>query len=61
MPILDSFAGKKIFIYNGTWFLSFNISSKMVGLKTGEISLSKRINDIHFVNKKKKKRKNKKK
>jgi len=36
------FVGKKVCIYNGAWLLTKNIDERMVGLKIGEFSVSKR-------------------
>lgn len=47
---------KKIFIYNGIWFLSANITERMVGYKLGEFSFSRKCDGNIHKKKKKKKR-----
>lgn len=51
---------KRIYVYNGIWFLSKNISNNMVGHKVGEFAFTKRSDtQLHLKRKSKKKTKKK--
>lgn len=52
---------KRLCIYNGTWFLSSDISNNFIGLRLGQLSFTKRSDSQLHLKKKSKKKSNKKK
>ena len=51
------FIDKRIFIYNGIWNLSKNVTSNMIGFKFGEFSFTRRVDALLHTKKKKDKKK----
>ena len=59
--ILKSFVGQKVLVHQGQRFIRYTIKDFMIGHKFGEYALTKQMGEIIHIQKKDKKKQNKKK